>query len=49
MIRTDGKTDNKAPLSSYEATDMLRKLFQEKRYDKVGSSFITNKGEAYPS
>ncbi len=47
-IRTDGKPDNQAPLSSYDAAEILRKLFGEKRYDKTGPRFITNEGEEYP-
>lgn len=47
-IRTDGKADNPAPLSSYEAAEILRKLFEDKRYDLTGPRFITNEGEAYP-
>ncbi len=47
-IRTNGKPDNPAPLSSYEAAEILRKLFETKREDKTGPRFITNEGEAYP-
>lgn len=47
-IRTDGKEDNPAPLSSYEAAEILRKLFEEKRYDLTGPRFITNEGIEYP-
>lgn len=47
-IRTDGKPDNQAPLSSYDAAEILRKLFEEKRNDKTGPRFITNEGEEYP-
>lgn len=47
-IRTDGKADNPAPLSSYEAAEILRKLFEDKRYDLTRPRFITNEGEAYP-
>lgn len=47
-IRTDGRADNPAPLSSYEAAEILRKMFEEKREDLEGPRFITNKGEAYP-
>lgn len=47
-IRTDGKEDNPAPLSSYDAAEILRKLFEEKRNDKTGPRFITNEGEEYP-
>jgi len=47
-IRTDGNPENPAPLSSYDAAEILRKLFEEKRSDRTGSRFITNEGEAYP-
>lgn len=47
-IRTNGKEDNPAPLSSYDAAEILRKLFEEKREDKSGHRFITNTGEDYP-
>lgn len=47
-IRTDGKPDNQAPLSSYDAAEILRRLFDERRYDKVGPRFITNEGVEYP-
>ncbi len=47
-IRTDGKEDNQAPLSSYEAAEILRKLLEAKREDKTGHRFITNEGEDYP-
>lgn len=47
-IRTDGREDNPAPLSSYDAAEILRKLFEEKRDDKTGPRFITNEGEEYP-
>ena len=47
-IRTDGKDDNPAPLSSYEAAGILKDLFSEKRYDLTGHRFITNEGEDYP-
>ncbi len=47
-IRTDGRPDNKAPLSSYDAAEILRKLFEEKRNDKAGPRFITNEGKEYP-
>ncbi len=47
-IRTNGQPDNPAPLSAYEAAEILRKLFEEKWNDKTGPRFITNKGEAYP-
>lgn len=47
-IRTDGRADNPAPLSSYEAAEILRKMFEEKRNDKTGPRFITNEGKEYP-
>lgn len=47
-IITDGKDDNPAPLSSYDAAEILRKLFEEKRYDLTGPRFITNEGKEYP-
>ncbi len=47
-IRTDGKEDNPAPLSPYEAAGILRLLFEKKRYDKEGYRFITYEGEEYP-
>lgn len=47
-IRTDGRADNPAPLSSYEAAEILRRLFEERREDKAGHRFITNTGEDYP-
>lgn len=47
-IRTDGKEDNPAPLSSYDAAEILRKLFEEKRHDLTGPRFITNEGKEYP-
>lgn len=47
-IRTDGKPDNPAPLSAYEGAEILRKLFEEKRFDKTGPRFITNEGVEYP-
>lgn len=47
-IRTDGDPNNQAPLSSYEAAEILRKLFDEKHYDKTGPRFITNEGTEYP-
>lgn len=47
-IRTDGKPDNQAPLSSYDAAEILRLMFEEKRYDKTGPRFITNEGVPYP-
>ncbi len=47
-IRTNGKEDNPAPLSAYDAAEILKNLFEERRYDKTGHRFITNKGEDYP-
>lgn len=47
-IKTDGREDNEAPLESYEAAEILRKLFESKRFDKTGPRFVTNNGEAYP-
>jgi len=47
-IRTDGKPDNKTPLSSYDAAEILRKLFVKIRYDKTGPRFLTNEGTEYP-
>ncbi len=47
-IRTNGRADNPAPLSSYEAAGILKKLFEERWYDKTGHRFITNEGVDYP-
>ncbi|MBO5987424.1 MAG: SDR family NAD(P)-dependent oxidoreductase [Lachnospiraceae bacterium] len=47
-IRTNGKEDNPAPLSSYEAAGILQKLFDQKWNDFEGPRFITNDGNAYP-
>lgn len=47
-IRTDGRADNPAPLSSYEAAEILRVLFEKKRNDFDGHRFITNLDEDYP-
>lgn len=47
-IRTDGRPDNPAPLSSYEAAEILRELFEKKRNDFSGHRFITNLDEDYP-
>ncbi|MBO7452349.1 MAG: SDR family NAD(P)-dependent oxidoreductase [Clostridiales bacterium] len=47
-IRTDGRPDNPAPLSSYEAAEILRVLFESKRNDFEGHRFITNENEDYP-
>ena len=47
-IRTDGKADNPATLSSYEAAEILRELFEKKRNDFDSHRFITNLDEDYP-
>ena len=47
-IRTDGRPDNLAPLSSYEAAEILRELFEKKRNDFDSHRFITNLDEEYP-
>ncbi len=47
-IRTDGRDDNPAPLSSYEAAVILQDLFEKKREDFDGHRFITNENEDYP-
>ena len=47
-IRTDGREDNPAPLSSYEAAGILKDLFAERREDFTGHRFITNEGIDYP-
>lgn len=47
-IRSDGRDDNPAPLSSYEAAETLRLLFEKNRYDKQRHRFITYEGEDYP-
>lgn len=47
-IRTNGKEDNPAPLSSYEAAGILKELFSERREDFTGHRFITNEGKDYP-
>ena len=47
-IRTNGRDDNPAPLSSYEAAGILQGLFDKKWNDFDGPRFITNDGEAYP-
>ena len=47
-IRTDGRADNPAPLSSYDAAETLRLLFEKRRYDKHGHRFITYENEDYP-
>ncbi len=47
-IRTNGKEDNPAPLSSYEAAGILKDLFEKRREDFTGHRFITNEGLDYP-
>ena len=47
-IRTNGKEDNPAPLSSYEAAGILKDLFAVRREDFTGHRFITNEGADYP-
>lgn len=47
-IRTDGRADNHAPLSSYEAAEILRELFEKKRNDFDSHRFIINLDEDYP-
>lgn len=47
-IRTDGREDNPAPLSSYEAAGILKDLFEKRRNDFDGHRFITNEGVDYP-
>ncbi|WP_294413867.1 SDR family NAD(P)-dependent oxidoreductase [uncultured Ruminococcus sp.] len=47
-IRTDGRPDNPAPLSSYEAAEILRELFEKKRNDFDSHRFITNLDDEYP-
>ena len=47
-IRTDGREDNPAPLSSYEAAGILKDLFAARREDFDGHRFITNEGKDYP-
>lgn len=47
-IRTDGREDNPAPLSSYEAAGILKDLFESRREDFTGHRFITNEGTDYP-
>lgn len=47
-INTNGKEDNPAPLTAYDAAEILRNLFEERRYDKTGHRFITNEGVDYP-
>lgn len=47
-IRTDGRPDNPAPLSSYQAAQILLELFEKRRNDFEGHRFITNEGVDYP-
>jgi len=47
-IRTDGREDNPAPLSSYEAAQILLELFEKRRNDFDGHRFITNEDVDYP-
>lgn len=47
-IRTDGRADNPAPLSSYEAAQILLELFEKRRNDFEGHRFITNEDVDYP-
>lgn len=47
-IRTDGREDNPAPLSSYEAAQILLELFERRRNDFDGHRFITNEDVDYP-
>lgn len=47
-IRTDGRADNPAPHSSYEAAGILKDLFAKRREDFTGHRFITNEGNDYP-
>ena len=47
-IRTDGRENNPAPLSSYEAAGILKDLFRERMEDREGHRFITNEGIDYP-
>ena len=47
-IRTDGRADNPAPLTSYEAAGILKDLFAKRREDFTGHRFITNEGNDYP-
>lgn len=47
-IRTDGRKDNPAPLSSYEAAGILKDMFAGRREDFTGHRFITNENEDYP-
>lgn len=47
-IKTDGREDNPAPLSSYEAAQILLELFEKRRNDFDGHRFITNEDVDYP-
>ena len=47
-IRTDGKPNNPAPLSSYEAAVIIKKKKKKRREDFTGHRFITNEGLDYP-
>ena len=47
-IRTDGRADNPAPLSSYEAAGILKDMFELKRDDFTCHRFITNRNVDYP-
>ena len=47
-IRTNGREDNPAPLSSYDAAGILKDLFASRREDFTGHRFITNEGIDYP-
>lgn len=47
-IRTDGREDNPAPFSSYEAAQILLELFEKRRNDFDGHRFITNEDVDYP-
>ena len=47
-IRTDGREDNPAPLSSYEAAGILKELCEKRRNDFTGHRFITNEDKDYP-
>ena len=42
------KANAAAPFDPYDSAEMMRKLFEERRYDKAGHRFITNEGEDYP-
>ena len=37
-----------APFRSYDQAEVLRELFETKRYDKTGPRFVTYEGKAYP-